>query len=281
MTDTALRRLVMKAKYLMSILALSVLLTGCNGGSPNSVPPHTPDMIQSVSNNTTSANDIAVGEEVTLTKSKLDSMLGFMSDKTFANVVQTNENLDADGVVHASGTQEIKADLENDILYSVISTTTEDSYFELSYADNYADNTHFVKVDDNWVENSVTTFDFSSKIVNVNSVLDLYNNTLYTFKPEEDLTGIFDGTYERYLIEVEPSDYDVEIGISYDTLDKETVEYVLYKDGEEYIFDSAIVSLYYTVGTDNYVARTTIKFEEISNRQLTMPIVETTEEGSN
>lgn len=274
----------MKAKYLMSILAVSMLLTGCNGGSPESVPPHTPDMIQSVSDNTTSANDIVVGEEVTLTKSKLDSMLGFMSDKTFANVVQTNENLDANGVVHASGTQEIKADLENDILYSVLSNTTEDTYFELAYADNYADNTHFVKVDDNWVENSVTTFDFSSKVVNVNSVLDLYNNTLYTFKPEENLTGVFDGTYERYLIEVEPTDYDVEIGISYDTLDKETVEYVLYKDGDEYIFDSVIVSLYYTVGSDNYTARTTIKFEEISNRQLTMPTVETTEtteEGSN
>lgn len=271
----------MKAKYLMSILAVSMLLTGCNGGKLEPVPPHTPDMIQSVSDNTTSANDIAVGEEVTLTKSKLDSMLGFMSDKTFANVVQTNENLDADGVVHASGTQEIKADLENDILYSVISTTTEDSYFELSYADNYADNTHFVKVDNNWVENSVTTFDFSSKIVNVNSVLDLYNNTLYTFKPEEDLTGVFDGTYERYVVEVEPSAYDVEIGISYDKLDKETVEYVLYRDGEEYIFDSAIVSLYYTVGTNSYIARTTIKFDEISNRQLTMPTVETTGEGSN
>lgn len=271
----------MKAKYLMSILAVSLLLTGCNGGNSELVSPHTPDMIQNVSDNTISENDIAVGEEVTLTKSKLESMLGFMSDKTFANVVQTNENLDADGVVHASGTQEIKADLKNDIIYSVISTTTEDTYFELSYADNYADNTHFVKVDNTWVENSVTTFDFSSKVLNISSVLDLYNNTLYTFKPEEGLTGVFDGTYERYLLEVEPSYLDVEIGISYDKLDKETVEYTLYRDGDEYIFDSVIVSLYYTVGSSNYVARTTIKFDEISNRQLTMPAVETTEEGSN
>ena len=265
----------MKKRFILSIVAVGLLLSACNGKENVPKEEGSANGVSSYEVTESSADDeesISKGEnKVVFTEMRGKQVKDYLKSATYAEILQTMSNADKNGVEFAKATYDVEVNTDTNVEIVTITENRDGEEKTTVFADDFNNDYHYSKSGNQWwVEDDARTLVIDWNLPKFHTIQDVFDIIVGGNFIAEGTEGEYREGYDVYEVVDQATTLDI-TNIDYDTLGNKTITYMFEEQGNFYKPVSIVIKVDFTLSGREYCCTSAIQFLNVSTKDLKMP----------